>query len=394
MKPFKLSSLIFAALFFNQTSALASGYSTNLQSTSGLANSYAGSVTGIHDASDLFFNVANSANFKTNQFVGSVSYIQIKTNPSGSTSGTEVKDAGVDTAVPALYLAAPLAKNTGFGFAITSPFGLATSYDPNWVGRYQAIDSSIKTINFNPSISHKISDDFSLGLGLQVQYASMYLTQAVNLGSDVLYKVKGSDWGYGYNLGAAYKINDYLKLGLGYRSKIDYKMTGDASIGAIGAYSNFDAKTTTPESVTAGLAFKPSKDIELAYDITWTRWSRLKTLTINAGPVLSGTTQFNWKDSVINSLGANFKLDEKWLLRTGTAYEKDGITDANRGPRVPSSSKIWASLGLNYKFSETLALDASYVHLFYRAAPMNSGGVALRYKTTVDVFSLALRKDF
>lgn len=51
-KLFIVTSLIATSLNIYQ--AKAAGYSSDLYSASGIANAYAGSVTGIHDASDIF----------------------------------------------------------------------------------------------------------------------------------------------------------------------------------------------------------------------------------------------------------------------------------------------------------------------------------------------------
>jgi long-chain fatty acid transport protein len=405
----------FALLLLGQTNSLAAGYSTSLYSASGLGNSYAGSVNGMHDASDIFFNPAVTAGLKKSQFIISASYLMLNVDPDNSSAsfangnkvtGTDSHDAGVDSVVPSFYLATPLTKNTTFNFAVTSPFGLATKYDDNWTGRYRAIESSITTININPSFAHKINDQFSVGFGFQAQYLETLLSEATyypGSTSDGFGKLTGSDWGYGYNFGANFKLNEQWKFGLGYRSKIDYKIAGSTEIVAYNMYSGLDAKISTPESLTLGANFKATKKIELAYDLTWTRWSRLKSLTVNSyqNSALSSTTNFNWHDSLMHSVGANFTLNDKWLLRTGVAYEKDAVTDANREPRIPTADKIWLSFGFNYKIGNGFSLDSSYLHQIYRTAQINLtdssdyvSSLSARVSTRVDVISLAIKKEF
>lgn len=392
--------------------SFAAGYSTGLYSASGLGNSYAGSVNGVHDVSDVFFNPAVTAGLDHNEFIISASYLKINVDSdsaSGNIGGTPITghdghDAGVDAVIPALYLTTPITNSTAFNLAVTSPFGLATQYNQSWVGRYNAIESSITTININPSISHKLTDQFSVGFGLQAQYAQMTLTKAAPIGgNDYLGKLRGSDWGYGYNLGANFKLNDQWKFGAGYRSKIDYKITGHTRLVGLesnGFYSSFDAKTSTPESVTLGAAWQTNKKLELAYDVTWTRWSRVQSLTINAqNPALNDKSNFNWKDSFLHSVGANFTVNDKWLLRSGVAYEKDAVTNGNREPRVPNADKIWLSCGFNYKIKNGFSVDTSYMHQIYRTAQVHSytdanNNFSTRYKTKTDIFSVALKKEF
>ncbi len=220
----------------------------------------------------------------------------------GSVSGGDSRNAGSNNFIPALYLATPINDKTTFNLAITSPFGLSTKYDSTWAGRYRAIESEISTVNFNPSLSYKLSDKLSVGAGVVAQYYQATLTKAVFTGgNDAAGKLSGSDWGYGYNLGANYKFNDKLKVGIGYRSKIDYNISGTTKVPALSLYSDFNTKTATPESLTAGVAYKLNPKVELAYDVTWTRWSRIKSFVVTAhqNSSLNQTTNFNWHDSLL-----------------------------------------------------------------------------------------------
>jgi hypothetical protein len=107
----------------------------------------------------------------------------------------------------------------------------------------------VYTANINPSLSYKIADDLSIGAGFVAQFYQANLNQAVNFGAgDSKAELIGNDWGYGYNLGMNYKINDKLKIGAGYRSKIDYQLSGTTKIKDLNLYSKFIAKTATPES--------------------------------------------------------------------------------------------------------------------------------------------------
>ena len=49
------------------------------------------------------------------------------------------------------------------GFAATGNFGLAESYDSNWVGRYYLQESTLLGVSLLPSIAWQVSPEFSLG---------------------------------------------------------------------------------------------------------------------------------------------------------------------------------------------------------------------------------------
>jgi long-chain fatty acid transport protein len=416
----KLKATIYslALMALMTANAKAGGYSTSLYSTSGLGNAYSGSTTGSHDVSDIFFNPAVTAGKDKSEVIASFSYLRLAIDPDNISSnfkhptfgtlnreGAESRNVGTQKLIPAFYFSSPINDKTAFNLAITSPFGLETKYNKNWPGKFRALNSSIATMNFNPSLAYKITDDLSFGAGVMAQYYKANLTNEAfsPLLTSGLGRVDGSDWGYGYNFGLKYDISKDLKVGLGYRSKIDYKLKGNVNFEDNVLTSKFKAKTTTPESLSLGVAYNVNPDLQIVADSTWTRWSRLKKLDILAqNPLLSNSTQFNWNDSIMNSIGANYALDKNNLLRTGLAYEKEAMNDRNREPRVPSADKYWIATGLNHKFGDGLEIDLAYVHQIYKTSKINmtdyglkgEGTVLGKFKTSVDVVSLALKKQF
>ena len=413
---FKIKLIIYSlALITSITSnANAGGYSTSLYSTSGLGNAYSGSATGSHDVSDIFFNPAVTAGKDKNEIIASLSYLRLAIDPdnistnfvAGKRSGTESRNVGTQKLIPALYFSSPLNNKTAFNLAITSPFGLETKYNNNWSGRFRALNSSISTLNINPSFSYKLTDDLSFGAGAMAQYYKANLTKEVFTSATTtgLGRVAGSDWGYGYNLGLKYDISKDLKVGLGYRSKIDYKLKGNVDVNDNLLASKFKSKTTTPESMSIGVAYNVNSDLQIVADSLWTRWSRLKNLDVVAqNAKLSSSTKFNWNDSFLHSVGANYALNKNSLLRTGLAFEKEAMNDRNREPIVPSSDKYWITAGLNQKLGDGFEIDLAYVHQIYKTAKINiadygdkglQGSVMGKYKTSVDVVSVALKKQF
>ena len=419
---FKIKLVIYSLALLTSISsnANAGGYSTYLYSTSGLGNAYSGSTTGSHDVSDVFFNPAVTAGKDKSEVITSLSYLRLAIDPDNISSnfkhpvfGTikrddaESRNVGTQKLVPALYFSSPINDKMAFNLAITSPFGLETRYKKNSPGRFRALNSSISTLNLNPSLAYKLTDDLSFGAGVMAQYYTADLTKEVYTSpafTSGLATADGSDWGYGYNFGLKYDISKDLKVGLGYRSKIDYKLKGNVDVNDNLYASKFKAKTTTPESMSLGVAYNVNSDLQIVADSTWTRWSRLKKLDVVAqNALLSNSTQFNWNDSYLNSVGANYALNKNNLLRTGLAYEKEAINNRNREQRVPSSDKYWISAGLNHKLGDGFEVDLAYVHQIYRTAKINmtdygvnglEGSVTGKYKTSVDVVSIALKKQF
>ena len=402
----------------------AAGFAVDAHSASGLANSHAGETAGVHDISDSYANPAVLSDINSPQISLSASYIKVnidddngggKYSGGSSISSSKNNNGGVDAIVPAFHFAAPINKQLTAGISLTAPFALETSYDPNWVGRYQALDSKITTTNINPMLSYKLSNQLSVAGGLEAQYAQARLTNMVDTGSlatpnpfpgaaDRLGKAKGDDWGYGFNLGVKYKFNNQLEAGIGYRSKIKHKITGEVGvINAISA-SEFNTHFTTPEIASFGLAYKLTPKTELLYDLAWTRWSRINNIDIVAQNLrLSTSTKFDWRDSFRNSFGFNYQKTKELQIRTGLAFEK-GVSGRYRNPRVPEANKTLVSAGLGYKFNQNFLADLTYMHQFYEKTKNNLAGsdsaatsvanLQTDYKLRVDVLAVGLVYSF
>lgn len=407
----KVAITIVTLLSVLNKNANAGGYSTFLHSTSGLGNSYAGSSTGSHDISDIYFNPSITSENKKKEAIFSLNYIDLRIDPDfnnaknalGNQNGPDVHNAGSKKFIPALYLSSPINDKTAINFAVTTPFGLETNYEQGWTGSFRALKSTIKTINLNPSIAYNLNNSLSIGGGLVAQYYYAKLSKKSFNGTNTgIGTMEGSDWGYGYNLGANYKINDNTKFGIGYRSAIRYNIRGN--VGFDNTKTRFNSTTTTPESLSVGLSHQYSDKLQVVADSIWTRWSRLKQLRVDAQiPKLSSTSYFNWNDSFLNSLGANYKIDSNNLIRGGLAYEIEAINNRNREARVPPSDKYWVSLGLNHKLHNDFEIDFSLVRQIYKSSRINissqgengiEGTLSGKYNTSVNVVSFALKKQF
>ena len=307
-------------------------------------------------------------------------------------------NGGEPALVPNLYYAQSLSANVKLGIGINAPYGLTTEYDRTWVGRYHTDKSDLQTININPSAAFRINSQWSVGIGLSAQKADAELTNAVDFGSifaaagtapqgaDGYAKVKGDDWGYGYNLGVMFQPMSTTRIGLAYRSMVSHKIKGDATyeypnatvpgLGGIpvsqaAAAVNIvnggaQAKIDLPETVSLAAYQEITSKWALVADVTWTKWSRLKELrvTFDSGQADSVTT-LDWDDTWRYGIGAIFKATDRITGRIGVAYDQSPVPDAeHRTPRVPDADRIWAAVGCGFKITERAELNFGYVHIF------------------------------
>ena len=356
--------------------AHAAGFALIEQNASGLGNAYAGAAAVAEDASTVYYNPAGMSLLPDRQIVVVGHLIKPRMEFSGTVSpavgGGQGGDAGSWAFVPNAYFAYRLTPDVHVGLGLNSPFGLKTEYDSDWIGRYQAIKSEVTTVNLNPSIAYKLSSQFSVGAGLNVQYFETELTNSA--GAAGLATVKGDDYGWGFNLGALWQLGPGTRLGLAYRSEIDYDLEGSASFSGMPALNgDVTAETITPDSASLSLFHKLGPRWDLLADVSWTGWSDFDKLAIyrTSGALLSYTPQ-NWNDTWRYSLGATWHMDDAWSFRGGIAYDEAPVSDNGRTPRIPDGARTWVALGGQYRTGKRGAIDFGYAHLFVDDVSLNS----------------------
>ena len=382
--------------------AHASGFALVEQNASGLGNAFAGQAAVAADASTVFFNPAGMTLLPDRQIVLAGHLIK----PSSKFSGTgtplvgagEGGDTGDLTFVPNLYYAFRLTPDVHLGVGINAPFGLATEYDAGWVGRTQAIKSKIETINVNPSIAWRATESLSFGAGLSIQTIKTELTKfAGALGTA---EIKGDDHGWGFNLGAIWQPAADTRIGLAYRSEVDYTLEGQATFsGNALANTGITADATMPASASLSLVQRLSPQFDLLADVTWTGWSafdELRVLRTN-GTLLDYTAE-NWDNIMRYSVGVTYRMSDAWSFRGGVAYDEAPVSDAYRTPRIPDGARTWVAVGGQYQVSKRSVIDFGYAHLFVEDVGLNSpgGGTTLtgEYDSQVDILSAQLTLNF
>ncbi|MEW6600906.1 MAG: outer membrane protein transport protein, partial [Nitrospirota bacterium] len=328
-------------------SIMASGFAITEQSVSGLGNAFSGSAAASEDASTVFHNPAGMTLLKGQQIIIGLHIIsprtEFKDEGSRAVSGIAVPgippvpsfnnvlaggsggDAGGIFTVPNFYYVLPLAGGWSFGLGLNSPFGLSTEYDPGWVGRYYGVKSELNTVNINPAFALRLSDEFSLGFGVSIQYLDAELSNAVDYGTldtlgyfdknlsdgkmdpvfglrpqrdDGFTAVKGDSWGYGFNLGVLYEFSSGSRIGMSYRSRVSHDVEGDVDWTLPGT-NGFDRvmAAATPQGLfqdggvssdidlpaSASLSYYHNVNYHLSVmaDITWTEWGVLEELVLD-----------------------------------------------------------------------------------------------------------------
>ncbi len=403
-----LAVAVGAVLATAGSGALASGFQLMEQSASGLGVAFAGMAAAGQDASTVFWNPAAMSLLPGVQGAAVLSYVAPTTDfkDSGRSTLGFLGDGGDDGAenawLPALYATWMLTPEWSVGLALNVPFGLETKWDTPWAGQLFAVRSKIETFNINPTLSFKVSDMVTLGAGLSYQKINAELTSAVGVamrGPQPIGKVEGDDWEAGWNIGALIDFQQGTRVGLTYRSSIDYTLDGDFSSPLGGLPVNADVEL--PDTFSIGLSHQFTPETRILADWSWTGWDSIQNLTIvdaqTGGSFFSTNTPLKFDNSWRAGLGVEHQLNPSWLLRAGVAYDKTPVQDEYRTPRLPDEDRTWLALGFRYQPEQNAPwwIDVGYTHIWLDDAESNlRSPVALLGKYEADIDIVAAQVSF
>ncbi|QCU89630.1 OmpP1/FadL family transporter [Thiomicrorhabdus sediminis] len=415
----KLKVLTAALVMGLATQAVqASGFALIEQSASAQGLSYAGAAANAEDTSVMWFNPAGLTEIESQQAILGGHVIAPKMafenkNSSNGAAAIGANDNGATIGfIPNLYWKTSF-DDIDFGLGINVPFGQHISYDEDWVGRYHATETDLKTLNINPAIAKRVNDKLSVGFGLNAQYVDITMEQKINQSAisvllpDGNAKVTGSNWAFGYNLGLSYQASVQTSLALAYRSQITHDVNGKVryrDLHAAVAATNYDAAATAsvtlPATLTAALDHQLDNKTQILASATWTGWKAYDELVVDfANGADDSESNQNFKDSMRYALGMGYQMNGTTKLRAGIAYDESPVPNAaSRSPRTPDIDRIWLSVGVGYKLADDMNLDLGYTHIFADKAAVNYAQTTAlgtntlngEYDLAVDIFSAQL----
>lgn len=382
---------IAAATFAGQASA--GGYQINEQSVSGQGYGHAGRSSNVHDATIVFGNPAGMSFLDRAQISAGGTYLDVSSDitvleaegnlggmSTGPTPGTSEGDMVPGKLVPFAFYAQPLNERLAFGFGVYAPFGSMTEYEEGFQGRYFGDYTEVRVVSAQPTLSYRINDQWSVGAGITYNRVDGELRRRVpgnpaqpfDPSADIDSRVEGDDDGWGYNLGVIYQPVPETTLGLTYRSKVDYTLTGDFRAfdpaGNVVRADDASLDLTTPETVNFSLTQQMSDRLTLMFGASWTRWSRFEQILVTGsqGQQITQETQ-GYSNAWAFAVGGEYQLNPQLALRAGVSLDNTPTSDQHRSVRIPSDDRRIFSIGAGWTPIEDLTLDFAYSYLTERS---------------------------
>jgi long-chain fatty acid transport protein len=372
-----------------------------------------GRIAQVDDSSAVQQNPANLVGL-TNieaQLTPTIVYISADfSSPSGQSART--KDPW--KLLPNFFASMPLLDDKiALGLGVTMPYGLGNEWDrnssafaqPTGAFTYNApYFSQLITLNFNPTVSFRIGNKISVGVGLDVMWSDLEFKQLLspaipNLEADA----EGDGVGFGGNLGITWNITDRQRFAVTYRSPITIDYGGTTKFnnfpGGVPSAS-FNSQINFPTIVSVGYGIQINDAIRLESDLEWIQFSRFKNLPVNVGAnalgVPSQNIAENWRDTFTAGFGGDWKFADNWVLRGGYQFYQSPVPDSTFSPTIPDADQNVITVGIGWKGKHN-SLEAAYGLDFYNTRNITTDQNTAfngKYTFNVHLFSLAYRYSF
>ena len=209
-------------------------------------------------------------------------------------------------AIPSIAIIYPINENWTFGIAAYGISGMGVDYRNTKVdcGSGKGCYTNFQMMEVSPSVAYKMGK-LSFGAGLDLTYG------ALDLGNGM-----GTDYGIGFQIGASYRVNPLINLGVAYKSPISMTYPRVMDFNGDGTLDSM--KLQQPQLVGFGIGITPNRKLSIGTDLVWVNWKNAK-----------GYKDFGWKNQWVFKIGAQYKVNNFLTLRAGYNYSKSPIRGRN-----------------------------------------------------------------
>jgi long-chain fatty acid transport protein len=145
---------------------------------------------------------------------------------------------------------------------------------------------------------------------------------------------------------------------------LDYHGKSEAKPYSGGNATDTHAAIQFPQSVTAGISYRPTENWNLEFNLDWTDWDTLDEVVFRGTFGGPQTFTLNYESSFMYQFGITRKLGENWSASIGYIYSENSSPDRHYTPLITDSDLHLVSAGFgrkgtrwNWAVSYTAAFD-------------------------------------
>ena len=264
-------------------------------------------------------------------------------------------------------------------------------------------------------LAGKLSPTEAKAKGQALQQTTAYLVKN-GLQGDL--DSKREAWGYGFQLGVNYKVDERLNLAARYdsRVKMNFKAKGSENqlntaailgqnIGLTTFYPQYTigerVRRDLPAILSVGASYKVTDNylVSGAANYYFNRHAKMDRVTAFGGHEYGLDYKNGWEIA----LGNEYKINDKFTLIGSANYARTGAKDSSFNDTEYALNSFTLGAGVKYQYDETTAITASVAHFIYekkdgtfmdRYADSKNVTENQKYHKGITAFGLSLTKKF
>ncbi len=327
-------------------------------------------------------NPAGMSLLPTSEFIGQIGVVTTESEDTTSVSGLGLSREDNDSGVfggPLFYYVRPLGDRWHVGLSLAVPGGFGDDYGSDSPTRYLVEEWSLAYVSLVPSLSYKLSDKWSIGVSLPVNYAGYEVENSVlNIGEpDGEMELDADGVAVSLNVGVLYQHSDATRFGLGYRSAVDMELEGEPDFSGLSVATenlldaaglldrDVEIESKLPSIVSAGVYHEFENGWGWAMDVGRIRWSEFKLTEFG---FLNGTLfqqDPDYDDAWAGSTGVSVPLNDQWTLGLGIAF-MDSPVDKDTRTFAFRTDETWV-FGAGFEYDRgngrTVTFNLNYMDL-------------------------------
>ncbi|NIO85799.1 MAG: hypothetical protein GTN53_35015 [Candidatus Aminicenantes bacterium] len=379
----KMNKILKIVVILGIISTLASGLYSNgifVNSVGTKSISMGGAFIGLaDDYSAVFWNPAGLIQMEKSSLALCVDFVRpgvtYKTSPFFSSYGLPDIDAKTKKKVYPIPFAGyfkAVSEKIVVGFALYAPTGIGAEWNGSDLTTLTFPDptvykwkNAIFAVTAAPVIAFKLSDVFSIGTALNLNYGVLDGIMPMPVqGQYGQYSEKIKGVGFGATIGALLKPADFLSIGITFRTPSKLKLSGHADMPGVElpgftATNKVERELTLPMWAGIGFAVKPIDNLIITADAQWNNTKKMDVIGVTYTDARwqelfaqSMSMNLSWKNSLQWRFGLEYMLTKHFALRAGYFIDPAPGPQTRLNILLPSPDGSWLTLGWGIKMDK------------------------------------------
>ena len=237
-------------------------------------------------------------------------------------------------------------------------------------------NSKLFMISLSPVAALKLSDKFSIGASLNINYVNLEMHRPAGDGISMpflQYEESTSGIAIGATFGAMYKPCEKFSIGMVYKLPVNATINGTADAPYLANFgmavkSDGERKATWPMFAGIGIAIKPTEEFTIIADVIYTNWEKLENIPITydepSWKSMEAGSEFTlrWEDTFDFKIGIEYKVSDSFFFRAGFYTDNAPSPDETINIMLPEVSYTAYTIGFGYKKGK-ISLDFALEYL-------------------------------